>query len=61
MEIKLSDVSNKISMPAAIHIQYVVPEATKHNIELLEFYVFLNKILYQLYPFYITRVKFILH
>jgi hypothetical protein len=53
MEIKLCDILNEITMPSAIHIQHIIREATKYNIELLTLYLLLNKTLFKKYPLYI--------
>jgi hypothetical protein len=52
---------NKISLSSAIHIQHIIREATKHNIELLKSYLLLNKTLFKKYLLDMNREKFILH
>jgi hypothetical protein len=61
MEIKLCDMLNKIYIPVAIHIQHVVREAMKYNIELVKLCKLLNTTLFETCPLHIAKEKFILH
>jgi hypothetical protein len=61
MEIEWYGILNQITMPSAIHIQHMIREATKSNMELLKLYLLLNKTLFKKYKFYISKEKLILH
>jgi hypothetical protein len=60
MGIELCDILNEITVPSAIHIQRIIREATKYNIELLKLYLLINNALFRKYPLYLSKEKFIL-
>jgi hypothetical protein len=61
IEIEWYDIFIHITIPSAIHIQHIIREATKSNMELLKLYLVLNKTLFKKYPLHISKEKLILH
>jgi hypothetical protein len=61
MEIELCDMLNEIYIPTATHIQHVIREAMKHDLELVKLSKLLNHPSFGTYPLHITKEKFIIH